>query len=85
VGLGSDRALQALLPAVDRGAARTFAAARGLGDAAVDGYLGQLQTDHAVVSLERESVDGLGDTLFAHSLSLRRMVRSEHPGLERRS
>lgn len=61
--VGGERALQALLPAVDRGPACALAAARGLGDAAVDGYLGQLQADHAVVRLEREGVDGLGNAL----------------------
>jgi hypothetical protein len=48
-GIYNRRAFGALFSPIYRASARLFTATGSLGDAAVDGHIGQLQADHPVV------------------------------------
>ena len=54
---GHHRALEPLLAPIHRRAAGDLAPARGLGDAAIDRQVLELQPDHPVVGLQRQRVD----------------------------
>jgi hypothetical protein len=57
--IDGQRALEALLASIDGAASGLLAAARRLGDAAIDGEVGQLQAAHAVVETEHEIEQGI--------------------------
>ena len=60
VGLDRDRAFAALLGTVDGAWTGGLAAAGRLGDAAVDGEMGQLKAEHTVVGAQDEQAQLLG-------------------------
>jgi site-specific DNA recombinase len=61
-GVRHQGALESLLAPIDRRPPGHLATARGLGDAAVDGQVVQLQADHPVVRLQRQGVHLLAHT-----------------------
>ena len=76
-GLDGDRALEALLAAVDRAGAGGLAAAGCLGGAAVDRQVVQAQAEQLVVGGQHGQAQLLGHPAVIHSSRRRRRVLAE--------
>jgi len=79
LGVNHRRALEALLAAIHRAFARLLPSARGFRDAALDGHLGEFETDGPLVGFARRLLQRSSITPASiHSWRLRLRVVAEH-------